>query len=216
MNTPYESVVDPTTIVWTAVAGLIHVGIIASQLGLGVFLIATGSHNLFTPTLDSKWLRRLGVVPIVREATQKIGGLRITLGIGLLLPLIAGAHFVVSLLSCVGALLMLVFLERGIDAESKVIGRFTRRTAIALPVLLSLFMLWEGEDGLEQGVEILTTARSWQVHEKDWQLSNDVEAPKVGELAPDFELQDPTGESVVRLADFRGNRPVALIFGSYT
>lgn len=41
--------------------------------------------------------------------------------------------------------------------------------------------------------------------------------PKVGELAPDFELpllgmKDKT----VKLSSFRGDRPVALIFGSYT
>jgi len=43
-----------------------------------------------------------------------------------------------------------------------------------------------------------------------------VSAPKVGDLAPDFELQDPSGETAVRLSDFRGTRPVALVFGSYT
>jgi hypothetical protein len=44
----------------------------------------------------------------------------------------------------------------------------------------------------------------------------------VGEPAFDFDLprldpetQRPTGERV-RLADFRGRRPVALVFGSYT
>ena len=36
------------------------------------------------------------------------------------------------------------------------------------------------------------------------------------DLAPDFELQDPSGRTAVRLADFRGVRAVALVFGSYT
>ena len=42
-------------------------------------------------------------------------------------------------------------------------------------------------------------------------------APKVGVDAPDFELPY-LGETdkTVRLSDFRGKRPVALIFGSYT
>jgi len=42
-------------------------------------------------------------------------------------------------------------------------------------------------------------------------------APNVGDPAPDFEL--PTlgdRERKVRLSDFRGKRPVALLFGSYT
>ena len=41
-------------------------------------------------------------------------------------------------------------------------------------------------------------------------------APKVGDVAPDFELQDPEGETAVRLSDFRDKRPVVLVFGSYT
>lgn len=37
-----------------------------------------------------------------------------------------------------------------------------------------------------------------------------------GDLAPDFELTSLDGEHTVRLADVRVDRPVALVFGSYT
>ena len=37
-----------------------------------------------------------------------------------------------------------------------------------------------------------------------------------GEAAPDFTLASPDGAKTVRLASFRGEKPVALIFGSYT
>ena len=49
-----------------------------------------------------------------------------------------------------------------------------------------------------------------------WQKKYDVSAPKYGDLAPDFELRDSHGENPVRLSDFRGQNPVALIFGSFT
>lgn len=39
---------------------------------------------------------------------------------------------------------------------------------------------------------------------------------KVGDLAPDFELNVRGGERKVRLSSFRGRKPVALVFGSYT
>ncbi|MCS7015215.1 MAG: redoxin domain-containing protein [Gemmatales bacterium] len=39
---------------------------------------------------------------------------------------------------------------------------------------------------------------------------------KVGDLAPDFTLPDPTGKNSITLSAFRGNKPVVLIFGSYT
>lgn len=39
---------------------------------------------------------------------------------------------------------------------------------------------------------------------------------KVGDPAPDFTLPDPSGLRRVRLASFRGRRPVVLVFGSLT
>ena len=41
-------------------------------------------------------------------------------------------------------------------------------------------------------------------------------APKAGDMAPVFTLSDVTGERSVTLSDFRGVKPVALIFGSFT
>ncbi len=51
---------------------------------------------------------------------------------------------------------------------------------------------------------------------KIWQKQYDPLAPKIGDVAPDFELRDSNGKNPVRLSDFKGKRPVALIFGSYT
>jgi peroxiredoxin len=44
----------------------------------------------------------------------------------------------------------------------------------------------------------------------------DSQAPRAGDLAPDFTLTDTSGTETVTLSDFRGKRPVALIFGSFT
>jgi hypothetical protein len=49
-----------------------------------------------------------------------------------------------------------------------------------------------------------------------WQNRFNQYAPKVGDLAPDFELHDLRGEGSARLSDFRNKKPVALIFGSFT
>ena len=42
------------------------------------------------------------------------------------------------------------------------------------------------------------------------------EAPKVGDVAPNFALKSLDGKSEMELASFRGERPVVLFFGSYT
>jgi hypothetical protein len=47
-------------------------------------------------------------------------------------------------------------------------------------------------------------------------LDREALAPAVGAEAPDFELPRLAGSGSVRLSSFRGAKPVALIFGSYT
>ncbi len=49
-----------------------------------------------------------------------------------------------------------------------------------------------------------------------WHRLHGPRAPKAGDLAPDFELRDAKGVSPVRLSQFQGERPVALVFGSWT
>ena len=49
-----------------------------------------------------------------------------------------------------------------------------------------------------------------------WQKRYDAKAPKAGDLAPDFELSDTDGANPVHLSAFQGEKPVALIFGSFT
>ena len=41
-------------------------------------------------------------------------------------------------------------------------------------------------------------------------------APVVGEQAPDFTLETRDGGESIRLSQFEGDRPVVLIFGSWT
>jgi len=48
------------------------------------------------------------------------------------------------------------------------------------------------------------------------QLEDDAGAPKKGDWAPDFELKELDGTTTCRLSDFRGEKPVVLVFGSHT
>ena len=48
------------------------------------------------------------------------------------------------------------------------------------------------------------------------QKALDAQAPRAGDLAPDFILYDIEGQDSVTLSDFRRKKPVALVFGSYT
>ena len=49
-----------------------------------------------------------------------------------------------------------------------------------------------------------------------WLHQHDPRAPKAGDPAPDFELSDINGENPVHLSQLCKDKPVALIFGSFT
>jgi hypothetical protein len=51
---------------------------------------------------------------------------------------------------------------------------------------------------------------------KIWLEKYNAQAPRPGDPAPDFELRDVHGDYPVRLSNLIGDRPVALIFGSFT
>jgi hypothetical protein len=48
------------------------------------------------------------------------------------------------------------------------------------------------------------------------ELGSISQGPKIGQLAPDFELADQKNEQRTRLSQFRDKKPVVLIFGSFT
>jgi hypothetical protein len=217
MDPGYQNVMDFSNVLPTALAFGIHAAMVFVQASLAVFLIGSGAHSLFfgdreTPTL----LRRLGVTRIAGPEARRHGAGRVGLGILLGLPLVVGVSFLVSLLASLLALGLLVVFERRLPHDTRRPGLLVRRTAIAFAAVVAAFIGWEREDALDLGVELLITSQQWRSDEVAWQLANDAKAPKVGDLAPDFELQDPSGNTLVRLSDFRGKRPVALVFGSYT
>jgi len=47
-------------------------------------------------------------------------------------------------------------------------------------------------------------------------VARDEMGPKIGETPPDFNLKRMGSEERIRLSSFQGQRPVGLIFGSYT
>jgi hypothetical protein len=50
----------------------------------------------------------------------------------------------------------------------------------------------------------------------DGEIGSFHEGPDVGQLAPDFTLTSFDDELTIRLSKFRGNKPVVLVFGSFT
>jgi hypothetical protein len=211
MDPTYVNVVDPQDMVWTLLAYLVHVGVVGAHVGLATFLLIGGGYDLMRPGRAGRWLRRLGSLAGA-ERLRTLAALRLALGLMLLAPLAVGAPIYTSLAAAVGAFGLLWYAGGTLLAA----GRLARGTAMGCAVLVSAFIVWEREDNLALAADLLVGASEFRGEELAWQLELDPLSPKVGELAPDFELRDPEGVARVRLSDFRGQRPVALVFGSYT
>ena len=201
MDPTYVNVMDTSDLAYVMLIYALHGGIILAHAGLAGFLFAKGSRELLrrNPNASPGW-----------------GALYVVLGLMLLAPLLARAPVWVSIAAAVIAFFVLAFRERGAQAGPTRIARAMQRSAVAFAAISAVFMLWEREDNLSLGADLLLRTIEFRNEELMWQQSHDPQSPKVGDMAPDFELQDPEGKARVRLSDFRGERPVALVFGSYT
>jgi hypothetical protein len=70
--------------------------------------------------------------------------------------------------------------------------------------------------GLQEGTSPSREQKDQRKKARGKQRQRQDTAPKVGDLAPDFSLKSLDGESTTELSAFRNNKPVVLIFGSYT
>jgi hypothetical protein len=208
----YESVVDPTTLISSLAPILVHLTFVVAQIGVAVFFLIHGAALLMRPQDPSARFNRYGSLRNDRISSMVLGVIQFDIGALLLAPLAIGWSWLVSALAIVAAVGTLVFFGR----EAPVAGRAMRRLVIVAAGLTLVFMVWERDDPTAQAVQIVVKANEWRSVELDWQLANDVNSPKVGDLAPDFELEDPSGQHSIRLSSFFGKRPVALVFGSYT
>ena len=88
---------------------------------------------------------------------------------------------------------------------------FHRRSAVALGII-GLLVLLTALPGCASSKEKRMSRGMGAIPEK---YKNDG-APQVGDVAYLFKLKTVEGDKEVDLASFKGNRPVAVFFGSYT
>ena len=138
MEPSYEVVVDPTTLIYTMVAYVLHGFFAGAQAAIALYLIGTAAMGL---------LRRTGGF-----ATAGARGLA---GIGLFLPLISGAPFVVSALAVGVAFALFWRADPG----------WLRRAALAASIGVLAFTLFEREDPIALGVEVVSQMQATRAEE---------------------------------------------------
>jgi len=189
-----------------------------AQILLCVYLLASGMVHLSSKESVGKWAGRFGLV-VNQEIRQKpwMSWLMIVTGIAFILPLF-GLSYWIAVVACIIAIYCILTMTTGLtDLDERQTGIIMRKGLALSAVLIFGFTLWEGRDLVSVGFNVNYKAIYWRNLEvSGWQQEHNPNVPKVGEMAPDFELSDYTGSKMVRLSDFRGEKPVVLLFGSFT
>ena len=212
---------DPMVVKYVGLSGIVyglHGLLAAAQIALGLFLMANGKILLSDKKQLGKWATRFGLTINERLSQKPLNGwLMIVTGAGLILPILGLPHWS-AIAACPLAIYWIIALRKSAEtAEMSRSGSWVQKGLIIGAVLVFGFTLWEGNDPVRSSVSITYKAAYYEKTEvQGWQKTNNPNVPQVGELAPDFELTDVHGEETVRLSDFRGNRPVVLLFGSFT
>ena len=211
---------DPMVLKYLGLAGVTygtHAYLAIAQIVLCIFLIANGFLNLSSQGNLGKWAKRSGFVinPIERNKFRSL--LMFATGVSLILPLF-GASYLLAVIACPIAIYLILNLSKGLtDPLEKKTGNLMRKGLILSALLICGFTAWEERDLIYAGYLVNYKTIYWRHKEVSvWQQENNPNVPKIGEMAPDFELSDFTGGKTVRLSDFRGEKPVVLLFGSFT
>ena len=196
----------------------IHTYLAFAQVVLSLFLMANGVILLKDRTQLGKWAQWFGLVPSGRLGQKPFNGwLMLITGVALILPLFGLPHWFAVAACPVGFYWVMALSGESDGTDRKKSGILVQKGLMVSAVLIFGFTIWEGKDLIKTAAVINYKAAYYQMTEVfGWQKKNNPNAPKVGEMAPDFELTDITGTQTVRLSDYRGKRPVVLLFGSFT
>lgn len=212
---------DPMVVKYLALASITYgtqAGLAIAQILLGLYMVVSGIVHLSSKKSLGKWAGRFGLV-VNQKIKQRpwMSWLMIATGIALILPLF-GLSYWIAVVACVIAIYCIYTMATGLDDhKKKQTGNITRKGLVLSAILVFSFTIWEGRDLVYVGFSVNYKALYWRyVEVKVWQHENNPNVPKVGELAPDFELLDYSGTKTVRLSNFIGKKPVVLLFGSFS
>ena len=199
------------------IAYLVQIILLGMQALVVVLLLASGIANLFFANSANKWLHRAKLLrDLPRQDARGFGTGQLCLGGMLLLPVLIGAPFWLTLLALTGVMALFLVYRGHVGTQQELPGPLVTGVLLVFPALLLCVTLYERADMLEASHRAFGGVLAQRMEALRWQAEHDPASPSVGDMAVDFELSDPSGTRSVRLFDLIGEKPVALIFGSHT
>ena len=207
---------DPVTRL-IGVAYAVQIALLGMQSMVVAILVVSGVANVFSATSTNAWLRRASLLREPSPEKARIFGVgQSILGALLLLPLVLGAPYWLTLLALAATMALFIAYKRRLDVPQSRPGWLVNGVLLLFPALLICVTLYERADMLEASYRVFGGAVEQRAEAVRWQTEHDPSSPSVGEMAVDFELSDPSGTHTVRLFEQIGEEPVVLIFGSHT
>ena len=202
---------------FAVVSYLLHLSFLIVELILIVYLLLTGALALSGLALEDEIIVVLGLhVPQRAKITRYDGTLRLALSLLLALPWLLGVSFLFSGIGAVLALVYLSYREQRNVKHRQWQGIFARLLMIIAAGFVIFATFFEQADAIVLGQHLFTKGFHYQQIEASWHDYYEVTAPNLGDVAPDFELATPDSSEMIRLSDYRGDRPVLLLFGAHT
>lgn len=198
-------------LIWTGAAYGIQALFAGLQLAICGWLVASGYFLVSPASKEHPRLNKFGV-KTPSEKNVVLGRVLIGVGVALLLPLIPGVPFWISLAATAISFGLIMIVNKQDDIK---VGRLARMTLASFAIVVFGLTSWEGRDLVEAAATASVSAAYWRIYEKGVQAEYNPATPKAGDMAPDFEVENLEGTKTVHLSDFKG-KPVAIVFGSHT
>jgi len=201
--------------IWTLIAVSTHMLLSIIQIILILFMLVTGVLALKKPK-DTKWSKRFGLINSLDDSKKSLFAVvRLVSGLLMLIPVVTGAPFWISAIGMVAALFVLLQTEIMIRSQDKK-PSFLRKLVTVFAGILLILSFVEINDPLSAYSNFIATTMKWRPIETGELNKNDLNAPKVGDMAIDFTLYSPDGNDTFTLSNHYAKKPVLITFGSYT
>lgn len=212
----YEPIMSITS-VWPFVVAYSFMGILAgTQLGLGLMFVFSGLCGILKLT-PSRFINYVGGMVVASgEVRWFFSSLLLVFGCLLVSPFVLPLPYNAGIFALLGVLCLTLcytlFPELGKGQKGKL-----SRILIVLFSLVALgITLYDGQTPLKSMQQIFADINEYRPKEQEWQDRYDVNAPKVGDIAPDFSLLTVTDKNEFSLSDFIGEKPTVLFLGANT
>ncbi len=210
----YQQIMDIDSVM-PFVVGFATQGLLSAfQLWLALAFIGSGLINLLRQR-DIYWLRYLGATTNINSGLKvKMALVQLFFGSALLLPVFYSLSFWVLLVvfSCV--VTFILYFEKIPSKDGKNTGKVTRMGFIVFALLGAVYTGYDQNDPITNMKKFAVDVDEWRPKEQAWQDKNDVNAPKVGDMAPQFTLLNSEGSNKNSLTDFLGAKPVVFFLGA--